>query len=242
MTKPLLLGLLLALAGPAAAQHTELIGRAGLGLLRFDGRDAARVSTVNYGGDFEEGGYTNNPYGRRLGTGFGLAARGPRVGPRRGLVALEVGYDWLRSRTDIAYVDYFDQFGIARYAATGTTHLLTNHIGAFLGLGRRFGLKSKNINLDVLAGPEAAFVVVLYEKGSGTFNGAARWRTDRPRNGATADVRLRADLTAWHRRLGLTASYSHGLSNYRRNLDGLDQQLYSRVLRLGLAYRLRGKQ
>jgi hypothetical protein len=47
MNKYLLLPLL-ALAAPAAAQQTELIGHAGLGLMQFGGPNAMNTSHVNY--------------------------------------------------------------------------------------------------------------------------------------------------------------------------------------------------
>ena len=52
-------------------------------------------------------------------------------------------------------------------------------------------------------------------------------------------ARLRADATAWYRRAGLNASYSRGYFNYGSGLKGGDPGVYARVLRLGVAYRLR---
>ena len=89
---------LLALAQPVAAQHTELVGRFGLGLFQFSGPDANGTSFINYS-DFRgyDSGYTNSPYGSRMGTGFALGGRAQRVGRHQGLLAFDLGYDWLRS-------------------------------------------------------------------------------------------------------------------------------------------------
>lgn len=96
----LLLVPLLALAAPAAAQHTELIGRVGASFSQYRGSGTEATSFVNYRSYAgSERGYTNNPYGSRLGTGFALGGRVQRVGRRRGLLAFDLGYDWARSRT-----------------------------------------------------------------------------------------------------------------------------------------------
>ncbi len=238
MKKQLLL--LLALAGPAAAQRTELSGRAGLSLFQFRGRDADATSHVNYSSfNGYEGGYTNNPYGRRLGTGFALGGRVQHVGRHRELVAFDLGYDWSRSRTAITVVDYFDGHANTPRPADGTTYLRTQNLTAFLGLGRRFNIAA--VGLDVLAGPEMAYVFGLREQGRGTYGGGAAWATESERRTSSAtDLRLRADLTAWYQRVGVNASYSVGFLNYFAGyVGGRVPEAYSRTLRLGLAYRLR---
>jgi hypothetical protein len=95
------------------------------------------------------------------------------------------------------------------------------------------------MEVDALVGPEAAYVFSFREKGSGTYNGGTAWSI----NSAAlidnlVDARLRADATVWYGHLGATASYSHGLRNYQGGLDGADRKVYSRIVRLGLAYRL----
>ena len=239
MKKRLFLLPLLALAQPAAAQHTELVGRFGLGLFHFSGPDAEATSFINYS-NFRgyDNGYTNSPFGSRLGTGFALGGRVQRVGRRRGLLAFDLGYDWLRSRTTITDVYYSAGYANQRYAATGTTSLRTQNLTAFLGLGHQFQLST--LRLDVLAGPELAVIFGMREKGRGTYNGTSAWATDADRSiSVPVDARLRADATVWQRRVGFNASYSVGFANYQSGLVGASPEVYSRTLRLGLAYRLR---
>lgn len=237
--KKFLLLPLLALAAPVAAQHTELVGRAGLGLMQFGGKDALNTSQVNYTNfNGYEGGYTNSPYGSRLGVGFGVGGRLQRVGRRQGLLALDLGYDWLQARTAISTLNYYDGSSNTPRPATGTSSLRSQHLTFFLGLGHQFVLH--NINLDVLAGPELAYVFGFSEMGSGTYDGGTAWTTDRPgREFNRADAALRADATAWCHRLGFNASYSFGLLNYQGGLLGASRAVYSRTMRLGLAYRLK---
>ena len=242
-----ILPLLLLLAGPAAAQRTELIGRGGLGLFRFGGNNAQGTSSINYsygpsGPSGPGGGYTNSPYGSDWGTGFGVGGRVQRVTRHRALLAFDLGYDWLRSRTTITGLSYIYSSSSQQYDAVGTTYLRTNSLTAYLGLGYRVQLPL--VALDILAGPELAAMLSTRERGSGTYassTGPLAWATDADRGSdLPVDARLRADLTAWHQRVGLLASYSHGLLNYQGGLiGGPVRSAYGRVLRLGLAYRLR---
>jgi hypothetical protein len=237
--KRVLLLPVLALALPAAAQHTELVGRAGLGLLAFGGADAVSATSL-YEWGLPGFGLANRPYGSRLGTGFSVGARLQRVGASEGLLALDLGYERLRSWSDVREVlsaPYLSS-SIQTYRATGSIALQSQQVTAFLGVGHRFGTGA--VRLDASVGPEAAYVYGFRTKGSGTYNGSTAWSI----NSASlidnqVDARLRADATVWYGRLGANASYSHGLLSYQRGLTGADRNVYSRTVRLGLAYRLR---
>ena len=61
----------------------------------------------------------------------------------------------LSSRTDVTVVDFYDGQSAPR-PADGTAYLRTQSLTAFLGLGRRFEVSKTSI--DVLAGPEAAYI------------------------------------------------------------------------------------
>ncbi|MBJ6111511.1 hypothetical protein JAO73_20995 [Hymenobacter sp. BT523] len=242
MKSTLLLLPLLAVALPAAAQHTEISGRAGVGLFWFGGPSAEGTSFVNFANNFgQPNGYTNNPYSSRLGAGLALGARVQRVGQRNGLVAFDLGYEWLRSHTTITQI-YYSQAATSSfsgaYRADGRTELMAQHATAFVGVGHRFDAGA--LAIDALAGPEAAYVFGFREKGSGTYNGNLNWAIDQPNRAASRfDARLRADATVWYQRLGFNASYSHGLLNYQRGLLGASPEVFARTLRLGLAYKLR---
>jgi hypothetical protein len=230
MRYPLLFLVALALAGPAAAQQTELSGRAGLGLFRFGGQDAATISGISYYGDyFGKGpsGHAYEPYGRKVGAGFGASGRVQRVGERQGLLTLDIGYDWLQSEVDVNHLDYssslFSSF-IASYEAEGKVQLRSQRLTAFAGLGHRFKIGAAE--LDVLAGPEVAYVFDIHQKGAGTYDNGTSWTMQH------------ADMTLWYRKLGFTTSYVHGVVNHQSGLTGGNPKVYSRIWRLGMAYRL----
>lgn len=242
MKKHFLLLPLLALAAPAAAQHVEVMGRAGLGLFNFGGKSAESTSFVNYYNGVSDG-YTNSPYGSRVGTGFALGGRVQRVGSRNGLITLDLGYEWLRSRTNITELYYspnpFSSYRSA-YPAEGSTALQTQNLTAFLSVGHRFQCGA--VEVDALVGPELAYVFGFREKGSGTYGSGSgtAWTTDRRQRAFNRfDARLQADVTAWYHRMGANVSYSYGMINYQSGLKGGSPEVYSRTLRLGLAYRLR---
>jgi hypothetical protein len=241
MKNSLLFLSLLALAGPAAAQHTELIGRAGLGLAKFGGPSATTTSHVNYE-DLagHQTGYTNNPYGAEWGTGFGLGGRVQRVSRSGLLLAFDLGYDWSRSRTTITTVDLYDGIANTPRPADGTAYLHSQSLTGFVALG--YQLRLAAARLDILAGPELAYVSEVNERGNGTYDGGRVWSTAMSRSSAGApspDMRLRAEATVWYQRLGFNTSYSYGLLTYERNMiGGRAPKVYARTLRLGLAYRL----
>lgn len=231
---------MLAVAAPALAQRTELVGRAGVSFSQYRGSGTEATSFVNYSSYAGAGrGYTNNPYGSRLGAGFALGARGQRVGRRQGLLAFDLGYDWARSRTAIAALYYSGGAANAAYAATGSAHLRTQNLTAFLGIGHRFQLGA--LALDALVGPELAGKLSVRETGHGTYNNGPAWATDIDRGSRfPLDGRLRADATVWRGRVGVNASYSHGFGNAQAGLvGGPGREAYTRTLRWGLAYRLR---
>ncbi|HEX8425132.1 hypothetical protein [Hymenobacter sp.] len=246
MKQTILFSLLVGLAGPVAAQHTEYSGRAGLGLFWFGGHGAEAVSSVSYYADnlgTGPNGSISNPYGRKVGTGFTLGGRMQHVSQGNGLTTLDIGYDRMRSRAAVKQVDYspspYSSAYIGTYTADGTTNLVTQNLTVFLGAGHRFQVGA--VNLDLLAGPEAAYVFGMKNKGSGSFdyNNGTPWKVNQESYKENrGDFRLHAEITAWYQRVGITAGYAHGLVSYRGGQYGNNESVYSRTLRLGMIYRV----
>lgn len=230
---------LLASAWPALAQHTALVGRAGFNLARFVGSGTEPASFINYSTyNGQAHGYTNNPYGERLGLGAGAGLRLLHESRWPLLLALDLGYDYQRPRTTITSLNYSTPQAYATYAAAGHTYLASQHLSLFLALGYRLRLGA--VRLDALAGPELAAVFGRYETGSGTYNGSQSWATSEGRSGGLPyDGLLRADLTAWRGRWGLNGSYAWGGISYQTRLvGGGPQGAFDRSLRLGVVYQL----
>lgn len=229
----LLTAVCLSLAGAAQAQSWETAAQlTGTGF-NFRGASAERQSFINY--PTRAGvGYTNNPYGARRGVGYGVALQQQRVLRSNTLLGLQAGYERLRSRVDneqgIPISNDLLQTGF------GHTDLIHDFINVQPYLGQRLGLGE--VSLDLTAGLDLGILLHCQEKGFVEASGGPRYTTDLERAQPRLDLRPRLGLAAWYRHLGLTASYSHGLSNYRSGWVGGVNEAYSQVWRLGVAYRL----
>ena len=224
-------------AGSAFGQQIEFSGRVSATAANFRGESAVSTSYVQ--GVTGGKSYTQNPYGKNTGIGFGAAVRAQRVAKTGFLTALDLGYDFAHTTTDITGFTTNSSVTSNSYASSSTTHLYTQYATGFVGAGWR--AKGEKFTLDGLVGPELAYVIQARDYGSGTANNGVGYSTDTNRTPAhSADFRLRADATVWAGRIGLAASYSYGFTNYYpANNITTDPQAYSNALRLGLAYRLK---
>ena len=227
------------LATQAFGQTIEFSGRANAGFSEFRGNTATTTTTVVTTNDgTSESSRAVNPYGKRLGAGFGASVRAQRVGKAGLLTALDLGFDWMQARSDVSTIYYNSSSSYSR-AATGTVHLYTPCITAFGGVGWR--LAGQKLALDALVGPELAYVLNAREKGDGTTSANGGWSTDVDRSPANRlDFRLRGDVTLWRSQVGLTLSYSNGFANYQPATTATaSPDAKVRLLRVGLAYRLK---
>ncbi|MFD1871528.1 hypothetical protein [Hymenobacter bucti] len=228
------------LATQAFGQHIEYSARANAGFSAFRGANATTTTTVSTSTtDGAESSRAVNPYGKRLGTGAGISLRAQRVGKAGLLTAFDLGFDWMQARTDVNAIYYSSASTSYSRPATGTVHLYTPSITAFLGAGWRLG--GEKLALDAVVGPELAYVLNAREIGEGSSSVNGGWRTDLSRAPANRlDFRLRGDLTVWRNRVGLLASYSLGFANYQAATTSVPSpDAAVRVARVGLAYRFK---
>jgi hypothetical protein len=229
------------LATSAFGQTIEFSGRATAGFSEFRGSNATTTTAIVSTNDgTSESSRAVNPYGKRLGTGFGASVRAQRVGKIGLLTAFDLGFDWMQARTDVNYIYYNSSAGASSSrTASGKVSLYTPAITAFAGAGWR--LAGEKLKLDALVGPELAYVLNATEKGDGASTVNGGWNSDLSRPPANRlDFRLRGDVTVWRDRVGLTASYSYGFANYQPATSALANPDASvRLARVGLAYRFR---
>ena len=259
MRNLLLLASLALLTQPVWAQHTEVSVQARLVLTNFLGSGATATGTAK--GDFFDAAtppafhidpYLRNPYSRRMGAGVSASLRAQRVGSEGGLLALEAGIDQAQSHSRVTLFDGTPLRWMGPYplteSATGSVQLRRWVLPLFAGIGRRFH-GSGRLQLDVLVGPELALLLAAAEKGSGTHSGSYQpvetpWQIDvSPAVSRRADLRVRADFTAWYQRLGLNVSYTWGLTDLQTELDSFPDSyiagdVHSQTVRIGVAYRL----
>ncbi len=230
----------LLLAAPVLGQTIEYSGRASVGFSAFRGSSTTTITPVITTNDgSSESSRAFSPYGKNLGTGFGASLRAQRVGRAGLLTALDLGFDRMQARADVSSIYYNGPGNSSTRAATGTVRLFTPAITAFGGVGWR--LAGGKLALDALVGPELAYVLDAREEGEGTSSVNGNWTSDLTRLPAhRLDFRLRGDLTVWRSRVGLTASYSGGFTNYQPATTATAAPDASvRLLRVGLAYRLK---
>jgi hypothetical protein len=93
------------------------------------------------------------------------------------------------------------------------------------------------IKIDLMAGFDRAFDGKANGYGSAYYAGH-----NYPINinfGASAgETRVRAGITGWYKKAGITASYSHGLNNFNSGDTFTPGTTYSEVIRLGICYRI----
>lgn len=211
-------------------QKTEYSFHLNSGGSAYRGPSAESASAINLS-DTNIASYTNNPYGKQLGFSYGLAGQVQRVTRKHMLVGMQAGYEVLQSRVSIANIS---SRGF-NTATTGHTTLANQFINAHPFLGYRVALNA--VAIDLTAGPELGFLRRSHEEGKATAQGQT-YTTDLDRTHPNTDVRVRLNLAAYYKHVGLTLGYSRGLTDYQGNYVGGLNGVYSQVFRAGLAYRI----
>lgn len=232
-----LLFLCLACATCAYGQKIEIAGQLNSGFAKFGGESAVKTTTMhNFNSNRS---FTFNPYGNRLAPVYGLSVQVQRVTRTNFLIGAQGGAESLRNRVHIhaVYVYGPAYSSLIEYKeASGKTVLQNDFINLYSYIGYR--LKAGAVDIDFNAGPEIGVGLKSSEKGEATAEDGMEYSLEHERSDPETDLRTRVGVTAYYRHVGLNASYAHGLTNYLRSYDGSNPELYSRVLRLSLLYRL----
>ncbi|OWP63209.1 hypothetical protein CDA63_10150 [Hymenobacter amundsenii] len=231
--------LLLALglgAATAQAQSTEFTLHATSGYFGYRGALAEGPALI-IGNDGTTGGvgFTTLPYGKRFTLSYGGAGQVQRATAHHLVLGAHLGYEWLRSRVQVAALST-SSFSSRIIPASGQTTFTGRFVNTHVFVGHRFGAGS--FHLDATLGPELGVRLSEREKGEASGGGFTVRTNNRISDDTKLDLRARANLTAYYQRLGLSVCYSYGLLDYERNYDGGTGDLYSQMLRVGLAYRL----
>jgi hypothetical protein len=240
--KKLLLSLVCLFACPAVfAQKLEVTVGAYSGLFRYSGKSSGSVSFINASSDNNAiQSYTNNPYGNKVGFGYGISAQAQIVSRGGFLVGLQAAYEQLKSKIDINRVSSFVPVSsgpATNFDANGNTALKNNIININPYIGYRIPLAK--IKLDILAGTDIGFISSTHEKGIAHANDGKTYTTDLDRTTIKEDFRLRVGLAVGLNRFTFNASYANGISNYMGDyIGGGKPNAHSKVIRVGLGYRL----
>lgn len=243
MRRLLLSFIFLLAAATAFAQKLEITAGAYSGLFSYGGKSASSFSFINSSSSSNfSASYTNNPYGSKMGFGYGISAQAQLVAKGGFIVGLQAAYEQLRSKTDITQVYTIDNSlpGIApnfvTLDANGSTALKNNIINLNPYVGYR--IPFPKVKLDALVGTDVAFITGTREKGSAKASNGNTYTTDLDRSTIKTDLRLRFGLAATVNRLSFNASYALGVRNSMEGYIGGSPETHSRVIRIGLGYRI----
>lgn len=219
------------------AQKIEITGGVHTGIMHFAGDGTESSSSINGAG--ESGAYTNNPFGNKNGTGFGGDIQAQLVVLNSFLVGVQGGYEALKSKVDITSGNALTPGGTIDFKLTGSTELKANCVNINPYIGYR--LPTPVIRIDLLAGFDFAHLTSFKEKGSAKDANGTTFTTNRDRKNTDndSDTRLRFGLAARYNRVGITANYSHGLTNYLADyVGGPMRNAHTEILRLGISYQI----
>ena len=228
MKKLGLLLLSLFIINTAYGQETEYSVHLNSGLFSFGGESATAISWIDH--RMNGPNRTNNPYGSNNALSYGLMAQAQRVTQSQFVFGLQTGYEVLRSSVQITDIN-------AVIDASGNTIFRHSFINIYPYLGYRFSVR--DFDIDVKLGPEAGLPTSSKENGEATLHDdGSTITTNYERNMPDTDYRLRSSATIHYQKWGFSVGYSYGLYNYRSGWIGGTNKAYSRLIRLGVSYKL----
>lgn len=226
------------------AQKTELNIFTNSGLFHYGGNSAGSTSYIN-GGSGSIQGFTNNPYGSKNGLSYGIGLKAQHVGKSGFIFGMEAGFEILRSKININYVNPYYSTSFPFYyslanpyvQSTGETFLQNNYLNFSPFIGYRFNFKK--VKIDILPAIDFAANISSYDKGKATGVNGVVYETNFKMNNSPLDIRLRYNAVASYGRFGVFISYSHGLNNLDKKIQYAGPaNINSELLRFGISYRI----
>lgn len=223
----------------ALGQRTEISVSVNSGFFYYAGSFPVSSTFINSYGSTN--GYTNNPYGKKLGFSYGISSNIERITTGRWIYGLDLGYERLRSR--VLLNEVFSGFFMNNSnpvnnstPVSGKTNLGYGFINVFPFLGHRFN--HRKFSWDLKVGSDLALPISGKEQGKATSQNGTVFTVSRAGIGVF-DIRPRMELSLKIHKLGFYAGYSYGLINYTKGLvGGGPYTTYSRYIRLGASYTL----
>jgi len=215
----------------AKAQSFEISLQANTGVSHFSGAGTVSSTFLN-ADDQSHTGYPNGD-GNRNAAIFGADIQWQYVAKCNFIFGVQTGYEALGTKVDISSV------GSPGTPATGsfTDHL--NYINLNPYIGYRF--KLSKVKLDVMPGLDIALGVHGSETGKAITNDNVTYTADDVNGTTRSDARVRLGLAAYYQKFGITASYSHGLTDFNSGAlsDSVLPTINLNVIRIGLSYRIK---
>ncbi|MBD1397660.1 hypothetical protein H9Q13_10820 [Pontibacter sp. JH31] len=237
MKKVYLLLLAFGCVSAAYAQKMEYSAQVNSGLSRFGGESSAGTTTMVINDTWGSPPRVTNPYGSRYSVAYGASLQAQFVSASGFLLGTQAGYEQLRTRAKIDKAfGYMSHSSSMTHPADGKAVIITDYINLQPYIGWR--VKQNPIDLDLTLGSDIGFSQKIKERSEATLEDGTEFKIRKDRSESITDFRPRLGITGYHGHFGVSVSYAHGIKNYRANLDGANMKLYTRVLRVGLLYRL----
>lgn len=231
---PLLFTVLIAFASITTAQKNELYLNLNSGMFHYTGENRSYLIAETLEPFPASTGYVTP--GNKAGFGIEFSVTGQRVTKSRIIYAVDLAYQSLETRTgkfDVIVNPLSSFFAPSNMDASIRRQFLA--ISPMLG----YRLIDKKFRLDLKAGVEFGVPVGGKQKfksviiGNGQeLNYEDKLKTKRP------DNRIRFQLVGSYKRFALNAGYSVGITRYYPSEMEHKKEIFSRLLRLGVGFRL----
>lgn len=220
------------------AQKYEFSAHATSGLFNYSGSGASSASFILRNYNSPANNYVNDRYGTKPTISYGFGLQVQHVSKINIIGGLQLAYENRRSSIDL-YKDNHIQYQYYIMPPTvGGYNIYSSHvlsINPFIGYRV---LSTTKIKLDVDAGLDVAVGLRSYNKGQTDVDDGTTDKVDLSEKGAS-DLGYRFELKAAYQRYGISAGYYDGIRNYQSGLIGGNTEVYSRMIRFGLSYRIR---
>lgn len=205
-----------------SGQTNEVSAQINSGLFSFGGPSAESSTKVYFGG-LGKSLVFFNPYGRKSGFSYGFAVQSQRITKSSILFGLQTGYESLSSRVAFVNTNGYGKltYGFLNFHPFfGKRIVLVRGINSDLTLGTDLGICLNSKESAIFTNPEQVI------SGNSTYSSMK-----------DLDIRPRFEFTNYFKRMGLSIGYSFGLTNYTSGSSGSSQQVFSRMIRIGVTYR-----
>ncbi len=220
---------------PVRAQVNELFINFNINLLTFSGSASAKTTDLliskklNYSS-------TEKLYGKRFSPGAGISLHYSRTFGSNHLGGISVGYEFMKSRTDInRAIIFYDNGKIDTSDASGKALFRVQNITMRPFLGHRWTIGRGS--LDILGGFDVSAMLSPYSD-LRVMSSSTLYKATRKVTTIDLDIRPTVRIDLKYQSFGLFLDYSHGLRNYSQKfILGNSLIAKSRLLRLGISYR-----
>lgn len=225
------------ICGSVLGQQTELSLRLNSGLFSFSGKSAETFTNINYNLDDEDG-YTNNPYGSKVGLSYGISTNLSRITKSNFKFGIGLGYEILRSKIDVNSISVRSTSSLNTEVieAEGKTFLIYDFINLFPYIGYR--ISTLQFNIDIEGGLDFGHCLKATERGRAKSS-SREYETIRDRKTIEKDIRTRFQVGISKNKWGGYIGYSKGLRNFKSGYLGGTNEAFGNLIRFGIIYKLK---